>query len=193
MNPTDLLKREHLFIERALDVLAAIRDALGKGAAPPAADITELLAFLQGYADDLHHLKEERCLFVALGRAGMPAEGGPVAVMLHEHDLGRELLRKLVESTPAISASDAERRAFCRNASRYVELLREHIGKENGILFPMAERLLPRSVKEEVLQRFAAIDEPAQASGALARFEHSLAELERRHGTGVSATVSAVP
>ncbi|HEY6103772.1 MAG TPA: hemerythrin domain-containing protein [bacterium] len=83
--------------------------------------------------------KEERCLFPALAKAGVPEAGGPVAVMLEEHDRGRALLRVMESGAAADRA---------RAAREYVGLLREHIDKENGVLFPLADAVLDDPARE---------------------------------------------
>jgi hemerythrin-like domain-containing protein len=40
------------------------------------------------YADRQHHVKEEDLLFLELEKKGMPRDGGPVGVMLMEHQFG---------------------------------------------------------------------------------------------------------
>ena len=51
--------------------------------------VEEIIDFVQNFADKYHHLKEEDVLFMELEKHGMPREGGPVGVMLYEHDEGR--------------------------------------------------------------------------------------------------------
>jgi hemerythrin-like domain-containing protein len=70
--------------------------------------------------------------------AGVPERGGPVGVMLAEHELGREEVRAMAAAIqPRVQAE-----AFAAAAQRYSALLRAHIMKENNILFPMAERAI---------------------------------------------------
>ncbi len=193
MSPTEILRSEHRAIERALEVLSTMIDDLREHRATRTAELVEIIAFLQGYADELHHQKEERALFIALARAGLPAQGGPVAVMLHEHEEGRALLDQLAELAPVVASSLDAQRAFIDSASRYVELLDNHIAKENQILFPMAERLLPEAAKTELLAQFAELDQAASTSGARARFERSLEALEQRQRPTVQRRPQARP
>ena len=66
-------------------------------------------------------------------KAGVPSEGGPIGVMLEEHTQGRVLVQAMAAAGPA------ERPAVAR---RYIRLLRDHIEKENGVLFPLADSIL---------------------------------------------------
>ena len=64
------------------------------------------LDFIQNYADALHHAKEEGLLFPALEAAGMPRRGGPIAVMLDEHELGRTYVRQIGKNLEAATNGD---------------------------------------------------------------------------------------
>lgn len=111
--------------------------------------------FISNFADGCHHAKEEDLLFPALERAGVPREGGPIGCMMHEHEQGRALVRSMKENLDAAAAGvpnavDAVRRA----AAGYVGLLRQHIQKEDNILFVMAERALDCQKKQELISAF---------------------------------------
>ena len=73
----------------------------------------------------------------------MPRDGGPVGVMLMEHQFGRTRIAKWRKLRPLTPGGDRSSGATWANAALdYVALLRKHIAKENHILFVMAERLL---------------------------------------------------
>jgi hemerythrin-like domain-containing protein len=136
--PTAVLMNEHRNIERALAALermAKAFEASGRIDAEPAGQAVE---FLRSYADRLHHGKEEANLFPAMEARGLPAEVGPTAVMRQEHNMGRAFTREMGDAL-----AEGDTRAFVAAARDYVELLREHIMKEDQVLFPMADRLLP--------------------------------------------------
>jgi hemerythrin-like domain-containing protein len=129
---TDVLRDEHRVILQALTTLERAAETLGAGRPLPDGLWTALLEWLRAFADRQHHAKEERVLFPALINAGLPADGGPITVMLGEHAEGRHLLQ-------AMETGSAEARAAA--AVSYVHLLREHIDKENSVLFPLADTL----------------------------------------------------
>jgi hemerythrin-like domain-containing protein len=166
-SPTDVLREEHRVILRALALLESAADRLARADTLPDGWWERLIGWLRAFADRNHHAKEERYLFPALVEAGVPSDGGPVAVMLAEHVEARGYVQ-------AMLAGDASRRVDA--ARRYVPLLRDHIDKENGVLFPLAERV----VEERVLQALAKEFEAVEAEqGRDASLEHAEAEVVR--------------
>lgn len=108
--------------------------------------------FIRNYADNFHHAKEEDVLFAALVNNGMPRENSPVAAMLMEHDQGRAYVQGMENA--AIEAKDGlpgSERQIAANALAYAALLRDHIAKEDDILYPLAERVIPEKMREEIV------------------------------------------
>lgn len=169
MTPTDLLRDEHRVILKGLDVLerAAARAAGGTLVADGwwAAAVTWLRAF----ADRNHHAKEETALFPAMVKAGVPSDAGPIAVMLEEHAEGRCLVA-------AIEASAGVSRVAACHA--YVALLRTHIDKENGIVFPLAESLLDEQAMHGVHREFDVVEAEQGAASTLVGAEATLDRLQ---------------
>jgi hemerythrin-like domain-containing protein len=153
MKATELLMEEHEIIRGALAVLRDMARAAESGSPPPEPSLRRLLGFLSGFADEYHHAKEERLLFPALEQAGLPVHGGPVGVMLHEHEQGRALLRAMTGAAGRLG-SDEGRREFANAADLYVQLLDQHIEKENQILFMMADRLIRADRARELDEQF---------------------------------------
>ena len=107
--------------------------------------------FIRNYADRFHHAKEEDVLFDALVKNGMPRENSPVAAMPMEHDQGRTYVRAMEAAVFEAQKGLAGREIIiAENALAYSELLREHISKENDILYPLAERVIPEAMREEI-------------------------------------------
>ena len=147
--PTDILRDEHELILRALECLDAAAALLAGNASLPEGWWDAMLCWLGAFADRAHHGKEERVLFPAMIRAGAPAEGGPIEVMLDEHTEGRALVKAMRESEPAGQA---------RAARRYADVLRRHIDKENGVLFPLADAVIGQADQQAIGRAFAAVE-----------------------------------
>jgi len=120
--------------------------------------------FIRKYADRFHHAKEEDVLFDALVKNGMPRENSPVAAMLMEHDQGRAFV--LAMETAAREALDGlagREAAIAENALAYAALLRDHIAKEDDILYPLAERVIPEAMRPEIVAGYQQAEAAADA------------------------------
>ena len=154
-HPVNDLMNDHRRIEA---VMNALEKNLKPGGPFPAEFVGRALAFFVEYADGFHHHKEEEQLFPALAARGMPVEGGAIAMMLHEHDMGRKFLSGVRENLAKAGEGDATAQSAVReNAARYIELLRNHIWKEDNILFAMARQVLDESVAQQLAEQFAGI------------------------------------
>jgi hemerythrin-like domain-containing protein len=154
MNAIQILVSEHDQILTMIRIVETILSSDDEGALP-VDDLHSLIDFIRNFADKYHHLKEEDVLFAEMGNYGMSHDSGPIAVMLHEHNQGRDYIRKASESLALYEAGDVTAVADIRfNLLSYAELLTNHIQKENRILYPMAEKLLPVQVIDTMTQNF---------------------------------------
>jgi len=166
MKATEILIEEHGVIERVLDALEAAVDRLRAGSPLPRDFFLQAAEFIEKFADGCHHRKEEGVLFEALVANGMPREMGPVAVMLAEHEEGRRWTRAMREAAARLQGGDPEAKMdVIENALGYAGLLRQHIQKENRILFPMAGQMLPPSEQERVNAEFDRLGNEEVAEG----------------------------
>ncbi len=165
--PTQILREEHRVILRCLELVETAAGRLAGGQPQPAGWWEQAIRWLRAFADVNHHAKEERYLFPALAKAGLPAEGGPVDVMLQEHVQARGLIQAMEGGDPAPRA-DAAR--------RYVQLLRDHIDKENGVLFPLTDAVLDAAAQQVLAREFETVE---AEQGRDASIAHAEAEVER--------------
>ena len=111
--------------------------------------------FIRNYADRFHHAKEEDVLFIALVKNGMPEKQSPIEAMLMEHDQGRAFVSALeTAAEKALAGELGQVPLIAANAKSYAALLRGHIDKEDSILYPLAERVLPEEVRPAMLQSY---------------------------------------
>ena len=103
--------------------------------------VEEFLHFTEIFAEP-HHQKEEQVLFPVLEKKGIPNEGGPIGMMLMEHAAKRDYLVKMRK---ALQENDETK--LKKNTQAMIALLRDHIYKENNILYPCAQDVL---TKEEL-------------------------------------------
>jgi hemerythrin-like domain-containing protein len=174
------LKKEHEAIETMLKILEAVCGRLQAGEKTDPADLDRIVEFFRVFADRCHHGKEEELFFPALEMAGIPKEGGPIGVMLGEHDRMRALMRGLAEAVDRHRAGEPKARAeIVRHASYYAATLRGHIEKENNVLFKMAEMHLSPDEEKELAERFEFMEVEKIGAG---KHEELHAVLDRLEG-----------
>ncbi|OGO49697.1 MAG: hypothetical protein A2148_00570 [Chloroflexi bacterium RBG_16_68_14] len=180
--PLEDLKHDHRLIERVLAVLGEAGGRLERGEEVSPDLLDQALTFVRGFADGCHHAKEERGLFPALAQKGPMLEAGPIRVMLMEHELGRSLIADLAGATEQMREGKAEGRLAARSAIEgYAGLLRDHIAKEEDVLFLMAQNLLGADDVEGLAEQFERVEREAGAD-AHQRFEALVREMEQALG-----------
>lgn len=185
MQPTDLLSQDHRIIESVMNALEAAVRRLQAGAPVRPGFFVEAAEFIKGFADGCHHRKEEDHLFPAMEEAGFPRFGGPIGVMLGEHDEGRQYTGALSGAAERLASGDASAAdAVAENALRYIGLLRQHIMKEDNVLFVMAKRTLAPEQQDALLQAFERVE---REDGTRERWLALAGKLEREAGTAAAA------
>lgn len=181
--PTLTLRQEHQVILAVLDCFeAALRGARDRGAVT-ALEFGPFVEFFRDFADRCHHCKEEDRLFPCLERCGMPREHGPIAVMLHEHEVGRAHVRAMAESLPAADGGDrAAIESVLLRGAAFIDLLRNHILKENHVLFQMADGMIPASERAALAEDFNRADGSEENRRSLAQCRTIAADLCARYG-----------
>lgn len=164
MRPTEVLKSEHRIIEQVLGCLHAIAERAATEGKLDKTSARQAVDFLKTFADGCHHGKEEKHLFPMLESKGLPRDGGPTGVMLHEHEQGRGHIRGMSEAVEHTEDKEAAQE-FARHARAYVRLLQEHIAKEDNVLFNMADHILTDEDQQRVLQAFAQVEHKDMGEG----------------------------
>ncbi len=153
-SPTQILKDEHVLILEALDGLERKLAALEAGATPDRAYFEKAVKFIRTFADECHHGKEENLLFKTMVDRGFPLQGGPIAVMLSEHEAGRGYIREMAEASASVGQDKAAAEKIIRNGRAYIQMLRPHIDKENMILYAMADNMLSKEDQAQMGEAF---------------------------------------
>ncbi len=173
-----ILMSEHRVIEGVLGALERYATLVRSGLAVERPTVARFASFFRDFADTAHHGKEEDILFRKMAENGFPTESGPIAVMLHEHVLGRRYVasfRGVGEGTGPVEAP--ERGLVLGASDEYIPLLLAHIQKEDNILYPMSARVISEAEFErmaEAFERFATSLSGERAPEHLLRLAESL-------------------
>lgn len=181
MSATEELKEEHRIIERMLAVLEATAAKAKAGQEPQPDFFPKVVDFIRNFADRCHHGKEEDNLFPAMEKRGIPKQGGPIGVMLLEHDQGRAYVRGMDEAGQRFASGDKTAlKTAIENALAYAELLRQHIDKEDNILYQMADQALTPADQQGLLSKFEQVERERIGPGKHEAYLKLIEDLERQ-------------
>ena len=163
-NVTQVMVDEHKLILRMIALVEKNTELLEMGKFRNWQFYLDAVDFIRNYADCFHHSKEEDVLFVELIKNGMPEKQSPIEAMHMEHDQGRAHVRAIEEAAQkALDGEVGQASIVVENAKGYAALLRGHIEKEDDILYPLAERILPEEIRARMLDAY--VDAEAKTPG----------------------------
>jgi hemerythrin-like domain-containing protein len=181
MTATTVLRSEHDHILAMIACLTSACKVAEKVDGFDAETFRAGLDFIRNYADAWHHAKEEDLLFPALEAAGMPRQGGPIAVMLSEHELGRTYVGQIAKNLEAATNGDKSAlQIVLRFTLAYADLLTQHIQKENNILFNMADQILSPEEQARLQKEYKTVVPTNANAKPVEYYEGIVAELCER-------------
>ncbi len=182
MTPTEDLMHEHKAIKVMLSIMSKIAENIKANKGLDTEEVEKIVDFLKTFADKCHHGKEETALFPALVLAGMPEENGPIAVMLHEHTIGREHIKEISTNVGNLKTGDSNSgELLAASLTNYVNLLENHIYKEENVLFPMADNTLSGQKQKEISEQFEKIEEEVVGHGVHEQYNELLEQLKNKY------------
>ena len=158
---TKNLEQDHESILKLIDVI----EAMTTHTDPDIADYEEVVDLIRNFADGLHHAKEETLFFPLMAERGFSMKQGPIAMMLSEHEQGRNYVKGISENIRLLKEGDLSAlNMIYRNMLGYCELLRNHIAKENNVLFRMADNALSEEDQQTLLTQFGQVENQGSAN-----------------------------
>lgn len=152
---TKNLEDDHVYI---LELTEIMQEMAGLPSIKPQI-VEEVVDIIRNFADGLHHAKEEHLLFPLMVKKGFSTQNGPVAVMLSDHDQGRQYVKEMANGAIALRNGDINASGRISAAMQgYAELLQSHIAKENNVLFRMADQIMEGDEESELFNRFSILD-----------------------------------
>ncbi len=172
------LRNEHEGVLFGLDILEEMANTVKQSRAVDPKDIDDMVNFLRLFADKCHHGKEENLMFPAMEMVGIPNKGGPIGQMLIEHNQGRQYIAEMEAS---ISSGILHADRFTEAATGYINLMRAHIEKENTVLFPMGDKMLPMNEQEHLLNQFEVFEEEVMGKDTHEKLHETLHRFEKKY------------
>lgn len=145
-SPTDILRKEH---DVVLGLLDKLEENIGK---KDIKSSEKNIAILEKEFNKHSLNKEEKVLFPEIEKF-MPREGGPTGMMVIEHE---DLTASIKNFKGFIKNKDLKNLA--ETGSHIINLLRQHIDKENNMLFMMADMHLDEKQKKAIFEKFRKFD-----------------------------------
>ena len=177
--PTEVLEREHRYIQQVVASLLLLAEDLERGEAVPGETLTDTLEFLGTFADKCHHGKEEEFLFPLLEQRGVPPQGCPLGVLKKEHEAGRHLVSQFATVSGKYMKDGSEKELLRTTLLSLAELYGGHIWKEDYLLFPMTNKVLSAEEQDQLASQFNDI-ESRIGPDVQQRFEELAGKLKRR-------------
>lgn len=164
--PMKTLVDEHSLIKRWLALIPAVLKDLDLEKEEDRQLILQGVDFIRSYADRFHHAKEEDILFQYFDK-----NLDILQVMIQDHITGRSHVKAVVEGVEHKNKDEV-----LEHLTAYRNLLRQHIKKEDEILFPWMEKQLSLTQIGGLFSRFQETD---RARGQdTARFSSFINKLE---------------
>jgi hemerythrin-like domain-containing protein len=158
MKATKQLMDEHEGIKLMLDIIGKICRKIESKQEVDSKTLDQIIEFLRTFVDKCHHAKEEELLFPALEKVGIAKEGGPIGVMLQEHEAGRKLVKSMAGEIDRYKKDKQATAKFLEYGRGYIKLLTDHIEKENNVLFRMADMRLSEKEQDKLYEEFEKIE-----------------------------------
>jgi len=171
MDALESLLEEHEIIEQAIEVLNKSTKNLQNGKKVSSEVFKKTLDIIKNFADRCHHGKEEDVLFPLIKKINTK-ESKVISLLLKEHEKGRNFVKGL---TKAISKKDTD--GMIKNANGYINLLPQHIEKEN-VIFPRWINPLSNEIKDGLFDRFEEIEEKVIGLGKHQEYVQNIEKLK---------------
>jgi hemerythrin-like domain-containing protein len=175
---TQNLENDHVYILQLTDVM----ERMAKKRATNVNHLKSVVHIIKNYADGLHHKKEEDLLFPLFEQRSANGGCGPVGVMLMEHKQGREYVQGMIDHIVTYEKGDeGALNQVYQNMLGYAELLKNHIFKENNILFRMADNAFSEDDQKLLLDKFDKIENDAKPGDKVEDFIEAIKELSSNY------------
>jgi hemerythrin-like domain-containing protein len=153
------LKRDHANIAKLLEILETEILAIKVGKTPDHSLMQDIMRYMAQYSDRFHHPKED-LIFARLLKhdTGVRAEA---EALIEEHIVIRQAGQEFAGLLRASAVDSIEsREQLAATGLDYVRILREHMSREEGKLFPIASVVLTKKEWQFIDAATDAINDP---------------------------------
>jgi hemerythrin-like domain-containing protein len=172
------LKREHRVMGEVLKACRHELDRAGHTHVVDAVEIERFVEFFRFYTNSCHDPKEEDLLFTMLHHKGLSWDEEPLRTLCREHEVMKATLEAAAEWIPRVRRGDQSAVEPLRyDLSAYVDLVEEHMAKEEEGIFVYAAETLSDSDHDELTLAFENIECDEGDEGVLEYYRELAHEL----------------
>ena len=173
MTPTENLTNEHKDIIELLNIMNKIAENIKSNNVFYTKDVEDIIDYLKHFIELSPNVKE-KILYPSLELSGIPIENESISIMLYEHALAQNYLNEISSSVENCKiGNDFSGEMLADNLNKYVVLIKNHIHKEEKIIFPIAIKELSEEKQKEIYKQFKEIEEKIVSTG-INKYYHKL-------------------
>jgi len=165
-----IIRDEHRSLAAVMHAwLQALSEARQSDTSADPALMQAIVRYLQEFPLRLHHPKEDTHLFARL-RERTTSCHAELDELHRQHERDEQLVAALAQRVDALATADAPARITATRAleeevARYARFLWDHLGREEGVILPAAQRHLTAKDWAEIDAAFAENRDPLSGSG----------------------------
>jgi hemerythrin-like domain-containing protein len=182
MYPIDILLDEHKLVNRVFAIIEKVRDKLKDEEEIPAPVFWKLVEFIRGYADVIHHSKEEDILFEILPKhdTDLPKDvDRNIAVLIEEHIEALDIANDMHKHIRAYHRGASEgREKILKSVNDYLKIMQPHFEVEEEEVFPALVKVLSQKEKDKMKADFERFDNILGGKEVHKRYTKIVEELE---------------
>lgn len=166
------IRDEHRSLAAVLHAwLHALQQARDGGGAPDAVLMRAMVRYIRDFPVALHHPKEEEYLFRIL-RERTAAVNPELDELERQHDRDERMVAELAALVDAYAAGTAAAGELEQAVAAYAKFIWEHMGREEGVILPEAQRYLTDADWSEINAAFSENRDPRFGGDTEAEYKH---------------------
>ena len=160
MTPTENLIKEHKKINELLDIMSKIALKIKLNDVFYPNDVEEIVNYLLIIIENSHHGKEDDVFYPELISSGIAKDTAPLSIINYEHTISKSYLKDISSCVVNCKiGNDFSGELLADSLTNYVVVIKNHIQREEEVIFPIANEVLSAEKQYEISQRFEDIEQ----------------------------------
>jgi len=182
MTPTENLINEHKKINELLDIMSKIALKIKSKDVFYPNDVEEVVKYLINIIENSHHGKEDDVFYPELISSGIPKETAPLSIVNYEHLISVNYLKDISSCVVNCKiGNDFSGELLADSLTNYVIAIKNHIQREEEIVFPIANEVFSIEKQNEILQRFEVIEQKYISNSFNDQFDKLLNKFKNKY------------